>query len=125
MDRFTSLFSALQNGQHARKTKIHIPFTKNTQKVLTIFLQEKYIEEFYEEADFITVILKYEGDSPMFEKIQRISRPGKRVYLSHKEISPEKFTIFSTSKGIMSGRQALSNSIGGEFICEVSVSKSG
>lgn len=125
MDRFTCLFSALQNGQHAKKTRIRVPSTKNTKKLLTIFLQEKYIEGFYEEFDFINVILKYEGDSPMFEKIQRISRPGKRVYLSYKQISPEKFTIFSTSKGIMSGREALINTIGGEFICQVSVSKSG
>nr|YP_665655.1 ribosomal protein S8 [Nephroselmis olivacea]AAF03182.1 ribosomal protein S8 [Nephroselmis olivacea] len=124
MDRLTCLFSALQNGQSAKKTLIRVPCTKNTKKLLNIFLQEKYIQDFYEENCQIVIVLKYEGNSPMFQRIQRISRPGRRVYCSYDRISPEKFSIFSTSKGIMSGRDALNLRIGGEFICEISVSKS-
>lgn len=121
MDGLTYFFSALQNGQRAKKRTIDIPHSKLANKLLDIFSTEKYIQDYRVQDQIVTVTLKYEGDSPMFQQIKRISRPGRRVYCSATQISPDKFTIISTSKGMMAGRQAYAQRLGGELVCEVLV----
>ena len=123
MDGLSYFFSALQNGQRAKKSTIHVPYSKLANTLLEIFSKEKYIQSYQIQGQAITVTLKYEGDSPMFEQIKRISRPGRRVYCSAANVPADKFTIVSTSKGMMAGREAHSFNVGGELICEVLVAK--
>lgn len=74
--------------------------------------------------DQIKLTLKYKEDGqPKISSLKRISKPGRRVYVNKDEIKPVLnglgFSIISTSKGIMTGRQAFQEKIGGEFICEI------
>ena len=67
--------------------------------------------------------MKYVGESPVIKEIKRESRPGLRKYLSYKDIKPYKgglgIKVISTSKGLLTDKQAIKDQVGGEVICRV------
>jgi small subunit ribosomal protein S8 len=98
-------------------------------QILYILKDEGYITDFSKKNNEkfvdLEVQLKYAGKKdPVIKEIQRVSRPGRRVYMKAEEIKPEKsnlgIAIMSTSKGIITSKKAKKLNVGGEVICKVS-----
>ena len=138
MKSINNLFSSLQNGQKAKKHLINIPKTKIACDILNILLAEGYICGFTltkfnfamnssscnddKHKSQIQVLLKYINEEPVIKCIKQVSSSGCRVYFNSKKIQllpSVSFLILSTSKGIMTNKNAKSFQIGGEIICRI------
>jgi small subunit ribosomal protein S8 len=128
-DPIADMLVQLKNAQMAKKEKIKIfPFSKMKYAILKILEKEGFIEKVEKKGRFpkryFIVYLKYdENKIPAISDIKRISKPGRRIYLPYKKIKPVKqgygIAIISTSKGILSDKEARKLKVGGEVICEV------
>lgn len=127
-DPIADMLTRIRNGQQARKVSVAMPAAKLKSAVAQVLQDEGYIER-YDQADnadgkpTLTVTLKYFDGRPVIEKIHRISRPGLRRYSGSNDI-PEVLgglgiSVVSTSRGLMTGRQAQAQGVGGEVICTV------
>lgn len=126
-DPIADLLTRIRNALVARHRSVQIPASKMKLRVANILCEEGYVREVNFSPDgpqgTIEVILKYMSGMPVIEGLQRISLPGRRRYVGHKEI-PKVLNglgvaILSTSNGIMTDRQARQQRVGGELICEV------
>ena len=125
-DPIADMLTRIRNGQMAsHKT---VAFSSSTLKVniVNVLKDEGFIHDYTVTEDdnkkTIKVALKYYQGAPVINKIKRISRPGLRIYKAHKDISAVSgfgVAVMSTSKGVMSDKQAKLNGIGGEVLCEV------
>ncbi len=127
-DPIADMLTRVRNGQKARKVNVSMPFSTVKTAVAKVLKDEGYITSYSESGDgaskTLEVELKYYEGTPVIEKVQRVSRPGLRVYRG-KEDLPKVLgglgvAIVSTSAGVMSDRQARAQGIGGEVICIVS-----
>ena len=127
-DPVSDMLTRIRNGQHARKTSVSMPASNTKEAVARVLKSEGYITDFATDgegaAKTLAVELKYFEGSPVIEKIQRISKPGLRVYRGKEEL-PKVLgglgvAIVSTSAGVMSDREAREKGIGGEVLCIVS-----
>lgn len=126
-DPVADMLTRIRNGQHAKHTQVKFPSSVLKQDIARVLKEEGYIKDFVVETDdnkfkSITIELKYYHGKPVIERIQRISRPGLRIYKSVKDLKPISgfgIAILSTSKGIMTHAAAKKSNIGGEIICEV------
>lgn len=127
-DPIADMLTRIRNAQRADKVSVLIPASKTKWAILEILRQEGYIERCAEqEVDgkpMLEVFLKYYAGKPVIEKLQRVSRPGWRLYKGNDELPPVAgglgVAIVSTSKGVMSDRAARKAGIGGEILCIVS-----
>jgi small subunit ribosomal protein S8 len=127
-DPIADFLNRIKNGQKARFDKVDIPASRMKASVARILKEEGYIKNFKLIRDskqgILRVNLKY-GDTRegVIAGMKRVSRPGCRVYLGHEEIprvmNGMGIQILSTSKGIMTDRQARKDGIGGELLCSV------
>jgi len=128
-DPMADLLTRIRNAVRSKQDKVSIPHSNVKVEVLRILKEEGYISSYaVEEREphrNIVVFLKYSGrrQAPI-TRIERVSRPGCRVYCNKDEI-PEVLgglgiNIISTSRGVMTGRQARQLGIGGELLCVVS-----
>jgi len=127
-DPISDLLTRIRNAVGARHQRTDVPHSKVKMAIATILKEEGYVADaaIVEKGGFkwIRVTLRYDGEGRSFlSGIERISKPGKRVYSGHAEI-PQVFgglgvTIMSTPKGMMSGRKARKTGIGGEVVCSV------
>jgi small subunit ribosomal protein S8 len=122
------MLTRIRNGQKARKVNVTMPSSTAKVAVAGVLKDEGYITGFSTESDgnkvSLTVELKYYEGAPVIERIERVSKPGLRIYRSTEEI-PKVLgglgvAIVSTSAGVMSDRQAREKGIGGEVLCVVS-----
>lgn len=123
-DLIADLLARLQNGIQRDKEIIEVPATKANKEILRVLKEEEMIVDFEEaENRMLEVEVLYEGGEPVVSHFERVSSPGQRIYETSKEIKPvlngRGISIFSTSKGVMTGSQAKSLKIGGELICKV------
>ena len=127
-DPIADMITRIRNAQRALKKTCDIPHSKFKWTIASVLRQEGYIYGFdsrlLDEKKMIRVYLKYIDDkTPIIEKITRESTPGRRLYLTHKEIPRVRgglgVAVLSTSKGIMSGQKAREKGIGGEFLFSV------
>ncbi len=127
-DPIADMLTRIRNGQGAKKVSVTMPASKAREAVAKVLADEGYITSYSTENDGVkaelTVELKYFEGAPVIEKIQRVSKPGLRVYRG-KEDLPKVLgglgvAIVSTSAGVMSDREARKKGIGGEVICVVS-----
>lgn len=127
-DPVGDLLTRIRNAQKARKAFADIPKSKEKEAVLKVLVSEGYISNYTVEKDvhgyeMLRAKLKYVGDRSVIQTIKRISKPGRRVYSSVKDLLPVNnglgINILSTSKGIMSDVEARKASVGGEIICSV------
>ena len=127
-DPIADMLTRIRNGLQARHKKVDIPASKLKIEVARILKDEGYIAN-YTQSDndgkpTLTVILKYGPDGEqVVTSIQRVSRPGYRVYVGSREV-PRVLgglgvNILSTSGGVMSGQDARKKGFGGEIICDV------
>jgi len=125
-DPIADMLTRIRNGQSAAKADVAMPASNMKQSVAQVLKDEGYINDFSVSQDAkpqLTVSLKYHDGKPVIEKIQRMSRPGLRVYKNTDEIPKVLnglgIVIVSTSKGMMTDRAARAAGIGGELICSV------
>ncbi len=127
-DPIADMLTRIRNAQRAQKTSVSMPASKAKAAVANVLQDEGYIESFATEGEgaeaALSIALKYYEGSPVIEKIKRISKPGLRIYRDKDSlpvvIGGLGIAIVSTSKGMMSDRQARNDGIGGEVICIVS-----
>jgi small subunit ribosomal protein S8 len=111
----------------ARHEAVEIPFSQLKTRIAEILKQEGFISDYAVKDEFpasLRVQLKYTEDrKPAIVGIRRTSRPGRRVYVRHKQIphvlNGMGISIISTSHGVVTDRDARKQSVGGEVLCEV------
>jgi small subunit ribosomal protein S8 len=123
------MLTRIRNANMVRHQIVQIPSTKISLAITNILKEEGYIEDFesYSEKNrkYLLLSLKYIGNSrnPVICKIQRISKPGLRVYSNAKELPKVLddlgIAIISTSKGVMTNLKAKELGIGGEILCYI------
>lgn len=127
-DPIADMLTRIRNGQSARKAEVSMPSSRQKCAIAGVLKDEGYITDFtVTEADsksVLTVTLKYHNGKPVIEMIRRASRPGLRQYRRKDELPRVQgglgVAIISTSRGVMSDRQARAAGEGGEVLCEVS-----
>jgi Ribosomal protein S8 len=126
-DPIADMLTRMRNGQMARKTEISVPSSKLKVAICQVLKDEGYIGDFIVVGDVrpvITVKLKYFEGRPVIEKIQRVSRPGLRIFRGATELPKVMnglgVAIVSTSQGVMTDRKARESGHGGEVLCTVS-----
>jgi small subunit ribosomal protein S8 len=131
-DPIADMLTRIRNGLMAGQTMVAMPSSKMKTAVVQILKEEGYIDTFEvangeDTKSVLRVHLKYVGERrerrPVITGLERVSRPGKRVYAGKTEIprvlSGLGVTIVSTPKGIMTGARARKLGVGGEVICKV------
>ena len=126
-DPIADMLTRVRNGQSASKKAVSMPLSTKKAAIAEVLRQEGYIEAYQlDEAggkSVLTIDLKYYDGKPVIETINRVSRPGLRVY-KRKDALPMVnaglgIAIISTSKGLMTDRAARSLGLGGEVLCTV------
>ena len=126
-DPIADTLTIIRNAMYAHKETVEFPASKLLERILGIFKNDAYIEDFRllkdEKQGVLKVYLKYENNKPAIMGIKRISRPGLRVYADNNRI-PRVLNglgtaVLSTSKGVVSDRDARKMKIGGEVICYI------
>jgi small subunit ribosomal protein S8 len=122
-DLIADLLARIQNGIERKKESVVVPRTKINMEILRVLKTEKMIKDYKESEEGINVELLYDGNEPVITTLERVSKPGQRIYIASKDITPvmngRGISIISTSKGLMSGAVAKSKKLGGELICKV------
>jgi small subunit ribosomal protein S8 len=126
-DPIADLLTQIRNAQKARKESVTLPASKVKVAVVKVLEQEGYVAGVSTERagakETMTVLLKYHGDDPVIARLERVSRPGLRIYRSVDELPKVQgglgISIVSTSAGVMSDRQARAQGRGGEVLCIV------
>lgn len=127
-DTIADMLTRIRNGQMAQKKSVLMPSSSVKKAISSVLKDEGYIEDFAVSQDGckseLKISLKYYQGKPVIEKIQRVSRPGLRIYKGKDEISQVMgglgISIISTSKGVMTDRAARAHGFGGEVLCSVS-----
>jgi small subunit ribosomal protein S8 len=126
-DPIADLLTRIRNGQTSRKSEVTIASSKLKQAVLRVLKDEGFISDFRvdatDEKPQIIISLKYYEGRPVIDRLERVSRPGLRIYRGKDEV-PKVLggmgtVIISTPKGVMTDRQARSIGQGGEVLCIV------
>ena len=127
-DPIADMLTRIRNGQKARTVSVAMPLSSVKVAVARVLKDEGYVTDYGTEGEgaeaTLTVELKYYEGVPVIERVQRVSKPGLRIYRG-KEDLPRVLgglgiAIVSTSAGVMSDRQAREQGIGGEVLCIVS-----
>jgi len=128
-DTIADMLTRIRNSCMARHQTTQIPSTKMTRSIAQVLKYEGFIADFEETGEgikkFLVVSLKYNSKTkaPTIQKLQRVSRPGLRVYRNRKEL-PRVLggigvAIISTSHGVMTDREARRQGLGGEVLCYI------
>jgi small subunit ribosomal protein S8 len=122
-DLIADMLIRIKNAIMRKKDSVEVPNTKINKNILEVMKNEEMIEDFKEKERMIKVALKYDENEPVIIHLEKVSKPGQRIYVSANEIVPvmngRGISVISTSKGIMSGAMAKSQNLGGELICEI------
>ena len=127
-DPIADMLTRIRNGMAVDKRFVDIPSSNLKKRIAFVLKEEKYIEDIIlvedQGKDQIRVILKYDYQGqPVIKGIERVSKPGLRVYTGKKELPRVLdglgIAILSTSKGVISNKMAKKIGVGGEVICNV------
>jgi small subunit ribosomal protein S8 len=126
-DPIADMLTRIRNAQMVEKVSVAMPSSKVKVAIAQVLKDEGYIDDFAVKADGakseLNIALKYYAGRPVIERLERVSKPGLRVYRGRNEI-PQVMNglgvaIVSTPKGVMTDRKARANGVGGEVICYV------
>ncbi len=127
-DPVSDMLNRLRNAMRAAHERVDVPASRLKEDLLRVLAREGYIGSFRRVEEkgraVLRVLLKYDHEGePVVSGLERVSRPGRRVYAPAKEI-PEVLgglgtSILSTSKGILTGQEARAGRLGGEILCNV------
>lgn len=126
-DPIADMLTRIRNGQMVDKTEVTMPSSKLKVAIAKVLEDEGYIDGYTVDANdgkpVLRIDLKYYAGRPVIEMIERVSRPGLRVYKNHETIPQVMnglgIAIISTPKGVMTDRKARAAGIGGEVLCVV------
>ncbi|MDE0123446.1 MAG: 30S ribosomal protein S8 [Bryobacterales bacterium] len=127
-DPIADMLTRIRNGMAARHNKVDIPGSKVKIEMARILKEEGYVANYRVANDdrkqVLKVYLKYRPDRrPVITRLARVSKPGRRVYVDSKHvprvIGGMGVCILTTSRGVMTGRQARKKGVGGEVLCTV------
>ncbi len=127
MDPVADMLTRIRNAQQAEKQLVAMPASKLKSAIAQVLKDEGYIDGFaVREADgraTLEISLKYYAGRPVIEKIERVSRPGLRIYRPKDQLPKVMnglgVAIVSTSRGVMTDRKARGLGVGGEVLCIV------
>jgi len=126
-DPIADMLTMIRNAVRTKKEAIDVPASNLKREIVKILKEERYIKNYKiirdNKQNVIRIFLKYNGNEPVITDIIRVSKPSRRVYKKWEEIPKFRnglgIAIISTSKGIMTDKQARALKIGGEIICYV------
>ncbi len=126
-DPIADMLTRIRNGNSAKHKSVEIPASNMKKDLAQILLDEGYIQGYNVTEDdkqgVMTVDLKYVQEQRAISGIKRISKPGRRVYVGSSDVPKVLnglgIAIISTSKGVMTDKQARKEAVGGEVICYV------
>lgn len=127
-DPISDLLVRLKNGAQRRHETVVVPASKLKRAILEILKREGYVDTIGEQEQdghpMLTVRLRYVSEGqPMITGLERISKPGRRVYVGSKDIPKVRngigMSILSTSKGVMTDQESRKNKLGGEVLCSI------
>lgn len=128
-DPISDMLTRIRNALIAKHSSVRVPNSRIKDAILKVLKEEGYIKEYKVAQDnkfkYLDVELKYHGSKKesVIKKLTRVSKPSRRVYVQSKEIPRVKgglgTSIISTSRGIVSGRYAREQGLGGEFLCTI------
>ena len=126
-DPIADMLTRIRNAQLSEKTSVAMPASKLKAAIAQVLKDEGYVEDFVVHQSngkpVLDISLKYYAGRPVIEKIERVSRPGLRIYKGSDKL-PDVMNglgvaIVSTSKGVMTERKARASGVGGEVLCIV------
>jgi small subunit ribosomal protein S8 len=126
-DPIADMLTRIRNAQATDKVSVAIPSSKVKLAIAKVLKDEGYIEDFAQRStdgkNVLEIGLKYYAGKPVIEKIERVSRPGLRIYKGRDDIprvlNGLGVAIVSTSRGVMTDRRARETGVGGEVLCIV------
>jgi small subunit ribosomal protein S8 len=126
-DPISDMLTRIRNGQAAGRVRVMMPMSKQKSAIAEVLKQQGYIRDFAAEdvegKAQLAVVLRYFEGKPVIETLQRISRPGLRVYKGKDDLPTVMgglgIAIISTPRGLMTDRQARAAGHGGEVLCIV------
>jgi small subunit ribosomal protein S8 len=126
-DPVADMLTRIRNAQQSEKQSVAVPTSKLKAAIAKVLKDEGYIEDFavrdQDGKSHLDISLKYYAGRPVIEKIERVSRPGLRIYRPSKDIPVVMnglgVAIVSTSRGVMTDRKARGMGVGGEVLCIV------
>ena len=126
-DPIANMLIQIKNAQAVSHPTVEILFSNLKYEIGKVLLKGGFIGKIEKKGKktdkVIEIVLKYEDGAPRIAGMKRVSKPGQRIYLDCKKINRVKsgygMSIVSTSKGLMSDKEARKNKLGGEIICEV------
>jgi small subunit ribosomal protein S8 len=126
-DPIADMLTRIRNAQATEKASVLVPASKVKQSIAQVLKDEGYIEDFavrtLEGKPVMEIGLKYYAGKPVIEKLERVSRPGLRIYKGRDDIPRVMnglgVAIVSTSRGVMTDRRARDPGVGGEVLCIV------
>ena len=127
-DPIGDMLTRIRNGLHRRKPSISSPASKLRQRVLDVLQAEGYIRGYSRNEDdrgrpSFEIELKYDERGPVIREINRVSTPGRRVYVGVRSIPSVAnglgISVISTPKGVMADHTAREQNVGGEVLCQV------
>lgn len=126
-DPIADMLTRIRNAQAGEKVSVAIPASKVKAAIAQVLKDEGYIDDYRLQAEgpksTLEIALKYYAGRPVIERIERVSKPGLRVYKASKDIPAVMnglgIAIVSTSQGVMTDRKARTTGIGGEVLCIV------
>ncbi len=126
-DVIADMLTRIRNALRARQAKVDVPASRLKAEIARVLKEEGYILN-YKVAEegarkTIKIYLKYHNNRPVITQLRRVSRPGCRIYVGRDSIQPVLggmgISILSTPKGVMTGRQARREGVGGELLCVI------
>lgn len=126
-DPIADLLTRIRNAQMVSRTSVELPASKLKAAIVKVLKEEGYIEDFRVEGEgakkSIVIDLKYYAGRPVIERLERVSKPGLRVYKGRDELPKVMnglgVAIVTTPRGVMTDRKARSTGVGGEVLCYV------
>ena len=128
-DPIADFLARLKNGYLAKKRQIFVPYSKIKENLAKILVEEGYLTNSKKQKakskkqDELVLTLKYEGKKPALTDIQRVSKPGLRIYVGKTKIPKVLgglgIAIVSTPRGLMTDKEARKKWLGGEVICKI------
>jgi small subunit ribosomal protein S8 len=127
-DPISDMLTRIRNAQKAEKLTVRLPASRVKRGIAQVLKAEGYIEGFSESSEgvkaMLDIQLKYHAGQPVISQIERLSKPGKRLYRGKGALPRVSggmgVAVVSTSKGVMSDREARRQGLGGEVLCIVS-----
>ena len=126
-DPIADMLTRIRNAMAVKKPEVILPFSKVKFNIAKLLEKENYVGQVEKlkigQFDQIKIVLKYQDGHPVIKHIKRISKPGQKIYIGSQEIprvlNGYGLAVLSTSKGILTGKQAHQENIGGELMCEI------